>query len=329
MRTVTASWRTLAAGAALAGALAPAVWAAPAAPSTPDKDKAAPAVEKIRKALDAPITLKLERQSLTAAVDVLRDKTKLNFVLDTFTLQQFGIIPDQPPTPVDVDLKDVKLKSALRTILQPYGLSYAPIGDTILITNEQTAMVRQMKQRVNIECDKVEFGQALKQLSRETAVNLILDSRVEKEAKSAVSLELEDVPLETAVRLLSEMAGLKPVRVGNVLFITDKKNANEMRNDPDLGGMTQPPQGMPGQDFVNFGPGGGFGGGGGVFVGPGGQIIQLPGGGGVAPGAGGLNPPDVKPAVPPADDPKEKTGEAKDDAGKEKKEPVKEEKKDK
>jgi hypothetical protein len=315
MRTVSASWRTLIAGAALAGALAPAARAAPASPTAPsDKDKPAPAVDKIRKALDTPISVKIERQSLTAAVEVLRDKTKVNFVLDTFTLQQFGINPDAPPSQVDVDLKDVKLKSALRTILQPYGMSYAPLGDTVLITNEQTAMVRQMKQRVNIEFDNVEFGKALKQLSRETAVNLILDSRVEKEAKSAVSLELEDVPLETAVRLLAEMAGLKPVRVGNVLFVTDKKNANEMRADPDLGALSQPPQAMINQDFMINGPGGP------VFVNPGGQIIQGPGGGATtAPGAGGLNPPDVKPAVPPTDDDKAKAGDGKEDAGKEKK----------
>src|SRR5205823_2547035 len=62
-----------------------------------------------------------------------------------------------------------------------------------------------------------------------------------KEAKAEVSLQVEDVPLETAVRLLSEMAGLKPVRVGNTLFVTRKEIAAEMRNDPDFA-----PQGQPG-----------------------------------------------------------------------------------
>ncbi len=57
-----------------------------------------------------------------------------------------------------------------------------------------------------------------------------------------MTLHLEDVPLETAVRLLSEMAGLKPVRVGNVLFVTSKDNAAELRQDPDL---SQPPQPLP------------------------------------------------------------------------------------
>jgi len=227
--------------AALLAALGPAVLrAAPAGPAA--ADDAPSAAEKVRKALDAPVSVKVEKQSLTAAIDMLKEKGKVNLVLDTFSIQQMGIAPDQPPTPVDVDLKDVKLKSALHTVLSPYGLSYAVVGDTVIVTTEQMAVVRQMRQRVNVEFDKVEFAQALKRLGRETGANLLLDSRLEKEAKVPVSLELEDVPLETAVRLLSEMAGVKPVRIGNVLFITDKKNAAELRQDPDLSG---PPVGPP------------------------------------------------------------------------------------
>ena len=75
---------------------------------------------------------------------------------------------------------------------------------------------------------------ALRQLGRETAANVVLDGRAEKEAETEVTLQLEDVPLETAVRLLSEMAGLKPVRVGNTLFVTRKELAAAMRNDPDF-----------------------------------------------------------------------------------------------
>jgi hypothetical protein len=225
--------------AALALALAPALLSA--APAPTDKDKAASAAEKLREALNALVTVKIDKQSLTAAVEMLKEKGQVNLVLDTFSIQQMGWLPDQPPTPVDVDLKEVKLKTALRRVLEPYNLGYAVVGDTVVVTTEQAAVARVMRQRVNVEFDKVEFAQALKQLSKDTGANLLLDSRVEKEAKNAVSLELDDVPLETAVRLLSEMAGLKPVRIGNVLFITDKKNAAELRNDPDLAQPPGPP----------------------------------------------------------------------------------------
>jgi type II secretory pathway component HofQ len=90
--------------------------------------------------------------------------------------------------------------------------------------------------------DKVELASALRQVAHDAGVNVILDTRVDKDLSSKVTLQLEDVPLETAVRLLSEMANLKPVRVGNVLFVTSKENANELRQDPEL---TQPTQPLP------------------------------------------------------------------------------------
>jgi hypothetical protein len=252
MRRVPACWQVLVAVVVLAWAVAPSPL--PAAPAAPEK--AVSPIDKLHTALDKTITLKIERQPLSVAVDMLREKSKINFVLDSLTIQQMlGFTPDQPPSPVEANLKDVKVRTALRTILSPYSLSFACIGDTVVITTEDMAMLRQMRQRVNLDLSKVEFAAALKSLSRDTATNLILDTRVEKEAKAPVSIQLEDVPLETAVRLLAEMAGLKPVRVGNVLFVTKKETANEMRADPDLQQPNQP--GQPGIAVPGgFAPGG-------------------------------------------------------------------------
>jgi hypothetical protein len=252
MRRVPACWQVLVAVVVLAWAVAPCPL--PAAPAAPEK--AGSPIDKLHAALEKTITLKIERQPLSVAVDMLREKSKINFVLDSLTIQQMlGFTPDQPPSPVEANLKDVKVRTALRTILSPYSLSFACIGDTVVITTEDMAMLRQMRQRVNLDLSKVEFAAALKSLSRDTATNLILDTRVEKEAKAPVSIQLEDVPLETAVRLLAEMAGLKPVRVGNVLFVTKKETANEMRADPDLQQPNQP--GQPGIAVPGgFAPGG-------------------------------------------------------------------------
>ena len=41
-------------------------------------------------------------------------------------------------------------------------------------------------------------------------------------------MQLQDVTFETAVVLLAETAGLKPVRVGNVVFLTTKEHAKAM-----------------------------------------------------------------------------------------------------
>src|SRR5579872_821789 len=201
-----------------------------AAPATPEKGKAASPAEKIRADLDQVISVEITEQPLDLALKQLHEQTKINFVIDRWGLQQMGM-QIEGMAPVNVKLKDVKTKTALRSILTPYQLSYAIIGDTVVISTDDMAMLKQMRQRVSLDIDKEELSAALKKLARETATNLIVDTRAAKEAKTEVTLQMEDVPLETAVRLMAEMAGLKPVRVGNVLFVTTKAAANELRAD--------------------------------------------------------------------------------------------------
>ncbi len=203
------------------------------APAPDDaKARSLPAAAKIRRELDRTINLDVDQQPLALAVAQVHELTKINFVLDRVTLAQSGIDPDQ--LTVTLKLKDVKVRSALRSLLTPYNLNFAILGDTVLVSTDEVAMLRQVRQRVSIDLEKMELSKALRQLARETGTNLIVDTRVTKDAQTPVTLQMEDVPLETAVRLMAEMVNLKPVRVGNTLFVTSKANANELRNDPDL-----------------------------------------------------------------------------------------------
>src|SRR5262245_36184126 len=71
-----------------------------ASPLRGDKkpDPAPTSAEAIRKALDQKITLDYLGQSLQETVAHLREKTKINIILDTFVLQQMGIlVPDGVP----------------------------------------------------------------------------------------------------------------------------------------------------------------------------------------------------------------------------------------
>jgi hypothetical protein len=218
------------AGLILAWALVPAVLAAP----TPEpKSKADSVAEKLRKELDQNLSIEIPNTTLAQALETLREHTKLNLVFDRVTAQSMGI--DENSMQVNLKVKDVKVRSGLRTLLGQIGLTHVIVGDIILITTEEMAQYRQMKQRVTIDMDKISLTQALKQLSKETAVNIMLDRRMTKQADEAlISLQLDDVPLETGVRLMCEMAGLKPARIGNVLFVTSKEKATELRSDPDL-----------------------------------------------------------------------------------------------
>jgi hypothetical protein len=217
-------------------AFAVALSAAPAAPVPPareDKKAAEAPAEKVRKALDHNIaSLEIENQALALALDQLHEEAKINFVLDRATIAQMGI--DVDSVTVKTKLQNVKVRAALRTILNQYGLSYAVVGDSVVVTTEDMAIYRQLKQRVSIDLDKVPADKALKDLARETATNVLVDNRAQKDAQTAVTLQVDDVPLETAVRLIGEGAGLKAVRLGNVVLVTTKVHATELRAEPEL-----------------------------------------------------------------------------------------------
>ena len=83
-----------------------------------------------------------------------------------------------------------------------------------------------------------------------------MDGRSQKEGQSPVTLQVEDIGLDAAVRLLAEMAGLKPVRVGNILFVTTKQSAQEMRGEPDLAPNPMPRVSPDGAQFILNGLGG-------------------------------------------------------------------------
>jgi hypothetical protein len=243
--------RALVAGAVVAVAASPAfLWAAPSA--SEKTDKTVNSVEQLHANLDKTITIEIKNQSLTLAVKMLSEKSGINFSLDSLTIQQqLGYSPDQPPTPVDLPLqKDVKVRNVLRSIVAPYGLGYAVTGDLVVITTQDVATARQMHQAVTVDLNQVAFSAALKQLAKETYTNLVLDGRFAKEAETKVSLQAEETQLDTAVRVLAEEANLRPVRVGNVLFVTSKEIANEMRQDPDLVQPVQPGQPQPGVIFA-------------------------------------------------------------------------------
>ena len=129
-------------------------------------------------------------------------------------------------------------------------------------------------------------------------MNLVLDGRHQKEGSAKVSLQLEDVPLETAVRLLSEMAGLKALRLNNTMFVTTKDVAAELRQDPDWMQPGQPGQPTPQPPGVLVPPAG-------VPVPPP-TVISNPAPNPGVPPAVGDPPPDkpADPAKPPTDDKK-------------------------
>jgi hypothetical protein len=69
------------------------------------------------------------------------------------------------------------------------------------------------------------LADALKDLADRTGYNVVLDARAAEKGKTVVSARLLNTPLDTAVRLLADMADLRPYLVDNLLYVTTKENA--------------------------------------------------------------------------------------------------------
>jgi hypothetical protein len=226
----------------------------------------------IKKALDQKITLDFQTQDFNEAIEHLRQKTKINFVIDNrYMLLPPGLGPGGLPMQINLKSDNGKVRTALQGMLSQFGLTYVILGESVLITTEEIAAQRQMGQRVTVDAKDTPLSAVLKQLAEDTATNLVIDPRQAAKAKAKVTLQLEDVTLETAVRLLTEVADLNSVRVGNVLFITSDERADKLRkenppNPPNPLDPLMPRFGLAGigGGMPGFGvpPGGGFGGGG-------------------------------------------------------------------
>ncbi len=236
-------------------------------------DKSAEKVESIKKALEKTGNFEFTGVNLNAVINTLSEDYKVNITLDQTAGNLVGI--SFGDMNVEFKQKDVKFRTALRGMLGQYGLSFGIIDGSIVVSTEDMIVYRQLKQRVDINVDNSPLNKVLKDLSQRYAINIVLDPKLKAKIEATVTLQVDDVQLDSAIKVLCEMAEVKSARIGNMLYITTEARADKLHEPLN-------PTGNPGGGPV--GPG--F-----PFPVPG---IGIPGGG-VAPG---VVPPMVDPAVP-------------------------------
>jgi hypothetical protein len=74
---------------------------------------------------------------------------------------------------------------------------------------------------------KVSLESAFNTLADASDFNIIIDARVEEKTALKISARLANVPVDVAVRLLADMAGLSVVRMGNVFYVTSSQSAEK------------------------------------------------------------------------------------------------------
>lgn len=187
---------------------------------------------KARAALDQKVTLKAENKSFNEVIEMFHEATKVDFVLDQGALQLVGMSADQPL--VKFDAKDTTVRDALKQAFGKYNLKIGVTASGIAVSSDEGLIARQFRQRVNIDAEGKPLVAVVKMLADDTGANLLVDPRAFKKGEEpTVTAKLDDVPLETAVRVVAELSGVRVVRMSNVLLLTNDDRAEKLKNDAD------------------------------------------------------------------------------------------------
>jgi hypothetical protein len=202
----------------------------------PLKEPEKPAMDKVRQALDKKITVDYTGQSLQEVINHLRDKSGVPITLDQQSIAMTGggivaipgLDPNVGPMQYRVKATNEKTGVVLRKLLNQHQLNYLVLDDSVVVTTEEMATMRQMRQRVSVDVDDVPLKKAVRDLAKSAGINLVIDPKVMTQSDTPVSIQLDNTGVETALRLLAEMANLKAVRMGNVMFITSEDKAKRI-----------------------------------------------------------------------------------------------------
>jgi hypothetical protein len=180
------------------------------------------------------------RATLTDALDQISKRYNLTFYVNEDAFTQAGLKDSAGKVEIAHTLSIPPMQTKLGTVLHrvlkrvPHSATFFIRGDEIEITTteairkeffaDRPTMPGPLPPLVSGEFDKTTtLETALKQLNRYG--NVVLDARANKQSQATVTADLANVPLDTAVRMFADMAGLKVVQLDNSLYVTSKENA--------------------------------------------------------------------------------------------------------
>jgi hypothetical protein len=223
-------------------ALSAGAWAAPAPPGVRERgDELADALNKTIKfsGFEDPKT------TLVEALDQLAKRYDLSFDVNEAAFKS-EMLPDvlkteiaQPnPIPEMNATMGAVLKKVLARLPAESGATFVVRREVIEITT--VAALRKeiwgenyhgpMLPLVRSDFEKLPLQDALRELAHQAEYNVVLDAAVdEKVAKTPVTAKLRNAPLDTAVRLLADMADLRSVPTANVIYVTTPEKADALR----------------------------------------------------------------------------------------------------
>jgi RNA polymerase sigma factor (sigma-70 family) len=224
-------------------------------PETGEGEAAEPAdsdarARELQRGLTQPIKfngLEDPKTPLSEALDQLAMRYHLAFNVNEEAFKQDNltdvlkceIVAKSPIPGMNTDLANI-LRKMLARVPVDSGATFLIRRDHIEITTQ-----RALRTELGIEegrylyplvweiLDEMPLKAALKKLSVASGISVVLDPRAADKATTKVSARLINVPTDTAVRLLADMADLQMVRLDNVFYVTTLENATRWRDPED------------------------------------------------------------------------------------------------
>jgi hypothetical protein len=172
---------------------------------------------------------------LKDAVEFISDKFEVPIVIESQAFRAKGI-PEVETQPVRLPrLRNIRLSGLLRLLLDQVNATYLIRDDYVQIVPLPTVpgggpeVDRSALPLVYAIFEKRPLDDALHELADQVDSSVVLDAnRAAEKAKAPVTATFKNVGVDTAVRLLADMTGLKMVRVDNVLYVTTPEGASEV-----------------------------------------------------------------------------------------------------
>jgi type II secretory pathway component GspD/PulD (secretin) len=187
-----------------------------------------------REKLDQPVTMECEPNTLLReALSFVADRYGMTILVDTDAFKVDQNQPDIESQPVRLPkVVQVKILTALRAILQQINGDFY-VKDNVLTVVPRTYIQagRVLKHPVDVSFNKRPLAEALTELSELSGLSVVLDPRGQADGNFAVTADFRNVPVQDAVRVVADMAGMKSVVMDNLLYVTSSKNAERLEKE--------------------------------------------------------------------------------------------------
>jgi hypothetical protein len=187
-----------------------------------------------REKLDQPVTLEFEPNTpFREALSHIAERYRLTILVDQEAFQSIQNQPDVEALPVKLPrLVDAKLLTDLRAICrQVNGDFYTKDDVLIVVPRAYIEGGGLFKQPVDVSFSKRPLADALAELSDLSGLSVVLDSSGQEDSKPVVTADFRNVPVQDAVRVLADMAGMKSVAMNNLLYVTSLEKAGKLEEE--------------------------------------------------------------------------------------------------